>query len=63
MVFPAGLVGGPDRAVVSLALLHRPGPGLPLTLHQRLAAAHLLQEAFLHVLRLDPGLFLLSGGT
>ncbi len=62
MVFPAGLVGGPNRAAVSLALLHCPWPGLPLTLHQRLAPTHLLEETFLHVFRLDPGFFLLSGG-
>lgn len=42
MVFPAGLVGGPNRAVVSLALLHCPGPGLPFTLHQCFAPIHLL---------------------
>lgn len=44
-----------------MALLHCPGPGLPFTLYQSLAPTHLLQEAFLHVFRLDPGLFLLSG--
>lgn len=60
MVFPADLVWGTNRAVVPLALLHSPGPGLSFTLHQCLAATHLLQEAFLHILGLDPGFFLLS---
>lgn len=50
VIFPAGLVRGPNRAAVPVALLHRPGAGLPLTLHQRLTATHLLQEALLNVL-------------
>lgn len=45
-----------------MALLHCPGSGLPLALHQCLTSTHLLQEAFLHVFRLDPSLFLLSRG-
>ena len=59
VVLPAGLVGRAQGAAVLRALLHRPGAGLPLPLHQCLAAAHLLQVAPLHVLGLDPGLLLL----
>lgn len=62
VIFPTGLVRSPDRAAVSVALFHRPGAGLPLTFHESLTAAHLLQEAFLHVLWLYPGFLLLPGG-